>query len=77
MRLEVLLVSPSEVIFEGELRSLILPGESGVFELMAFHKGITSRLVSGVVFLDDRPLRIRKGVMKARGNRVTIVCEPA
>lgn len=76
MKLEVLAISPTAVLFQGQVKSILLPGEQGVFELTVFHKDITSRLLTGVIFLDDRPLRIRKGVVTAGSNRVTIICEP-
>lgn len=77
MRLSVQVVSPSKVLFQGYAKSVMVPGEQGVFEVTLFHKGIVSRLVSGVVFVDENPLRIKRGAITASENSVTIVCEPA
>jgi len=75
MQLDVSVLSPQEVIFEGKAGSIILPGESGVFEILPFHKRILSRLVTGIMFIDEQPFAIQRGAVKANQNKVTIVIE--
>lgn len=73
--LEVSLLSPKEIIFEGKANSVVLPGELGVFEVLPFHKRLLSRLVAGILLIDDRVFRIQRGVIKVNQNRVTIIIE--
>jgi len=50
----VLVLNPERVIFEGKAKSLVFAGEAGVFEVLPFHKRLMSRLVHGVLFVDDK-----------------------
>ena len=52
-----------------------MPGEAGVFEIAPFHKPILSRLVSGTLFIDDKIMRIRRGIVRTALNNVTIIIE--
>ena len=75
MLLGVSLMSPKETLFEGSAASVILPGEQGVFEVLPFHKRLLSRLVSGIVFIDNRKFRIKRGIIRATLDKVTIIVE--
>jgi F-type H+-transporting ATPase subunit epsilon len=73
--LEVSLLSPQEIIFEGQAKSVILPGESGVFEVQPFHKRILSRLISGILFIDQQNFSVQRGIAKVYKNKITIIIE--
>jgi F-type H+-transporting ATPase subunit epsilon len=74
--LEVIVLSPQRVIFEGGAKSVILPGENGVFEILSFHKNIMSRLLKGNIIIDgERKIPIRRGVIKVERNIATIIVE--
>jgi F-type H+-transporting ATPase subunit epsilon len=75
MALDVLILNPKKILFEGKAKSVRLPGESGVFELLSFHKPILSRLVSGVLFVDDMAFPIKRGIAKMRSNKATVIVE--
>jgi len=75
--LDVSVLTPKEVIFQGDARSIILPGEEGVFEILPFHKRLLSRLISGVMFIDDQSFHIQRGVVKVNQNKVIIIIEEA
>jgi len=75
--LDVSLLTPREVIFEGQADSIILPGEEGVFEIQPFHKRILSRLISGILFVDEQSFSIQRGIVKVNQNKVTIIIERA
>lgn len=77
MLLEISVLGPKEVIFEGKAKSVILPGEQGVFEILPFHKRALSRLISGTLLIDEESFPIRRGVVKVNQNRVTIIVEEA
>jgi len=75
MLLDVAVLTPQEIIFEGKAKSVILPGESGVFEVQSFHKRLLSRLISGIVFVDSESVHIRRGLVMVENNRVTVIAE--
>ena len=75
MLLDVTVISPTEVIFEGKVESVILPGEQGVFEILPFHKRLLSRLISGTLLIDEQSFPVRRGIVKVNQNRVTIIVE--
>ena len=73
--LEVVVATPERVIFEGRAKSVVLPGEKGVFEVLSFHKPIISRLISGRLVVDEKSFLIRRGIAGIRANRATIIVE--
>lgn len=75
MQLDVVIVSPKKIIFKGKAKTVIVPGEMGVFEILPFHKRILSRLISGNLILDGQELPIKRGVVKFSQNRVTAIVE--
>lgn len=75
MVFDVTVLSPKEVIFEGQAKSVILPGEAGVFEVLPFHKRIISRLISGKLFIDEQAYSVKRGIVKVNQNKVTIIVE--
>jgi F-type H+-transporting ATPase subunit epsilon len=77
MVLDVSVLSPRKVVFKGTAKSIILPGEQGVFEVAPFHKRILSRLISGTIFIDERQFSVKRGIVKVNQNKVTIIIEEA
>ncbi len=73
--LELVITSLERMIFRGKAKSIILPGEQGVFEILSFHKPLLSRLVEGKIIIDGKPLPIRRGVVKVNDNKAAIIVE--
>jgi len=74
--LEVTLITVQRTIFRGPAKSVILPGESGVFEITPFHVNIISRLIRGYIIIDGRnSFIIKRGVVKLEKNVATIIVE--
>ena len=73
--LEVLLLSPRQELYKGVAHSVIAPGEDGVFEVLPFHKRFLSRLISGILFVDNMEYRLKRGILKVNQNQVTIIIE--
>jgi len=73
--LDVFIINPQEILFEGKARSVILPGEYGVFEILPYHKEFMSRLLTGAITVDDKSYFIKRGIAKVDRNKVTIVIE--
>ena len=69
------IISIHKVIHKGRAESIILPGDTGVFEVMAFHKNIMSRLLRGDIEVDGTHFPIARGIVKVEGNTVTAVVE--
>ncbi|MBI4314223.1 MAG: hypothetical protein HY594_05360 [Candidatus Omnitrophica bacterium] len=75
--MKVTVLSLQKTLFEGEAVHVIVPGEKGVFEIGPFHRPIASRLLPGVMAVDNGPIAIRRGVIQAARNVVTALVEPA
>ena len=73
--LDVAIVTPQGVLFDGKAHSVILPGERGVFEILTNHKAILSRLFTGQIVIDDRAVSIRRGVVRVVKNQILAVVE--
>jgi F-type H+-transporting ATPase subunit epsilon len=73
--LDVAIVTPQGVLFDGKAHSVVLPGEQGVFEILINHKPIVSRLFTGQVVVDDRAVSIRRGVVRVVKNQILAVVE--
>jgi F-type H+-transporting ATPase subunit epsilon len=75
MALNVSLLTPNRIVFKGKAKSVIVPGEEGSFEVLAFHKRILSRLLGGVLDIDGERFLIKRGIIKVDQNMVTIIVE--
>ena len=73
--INVLVISHTGVLFEGQASRVILPGEAGVFEVLPFHRPLVSRLFPGTVIVDETLLPITRGVVTVNHNRVTALVE--
>ena len=73
--LEVTLLTPSRVVYEGEAGRVIVPGEKGIFEICPFHKPIVSRLLPGRVVVDRKIFRIKHGIVQVNRNRVGLIVQ--
>lgn len=73
--LDVLVLTTKEILFEGRAHNAIFPGEMGVFEVLPFHKPLLSRLISGIITIDDLPLSVKRGIVKVQSNKVTAIVE--
>ena len=73
--LDVILISPDAVLYEGKAHSVILPGEKGCFEVLPNHKPLMSRLFPGEITVDQEVLRVRRGIVKVGFNQVLALVE--
>jgi F-type H+-transporting ATPase subunit epsilon len=73
--LNVVILTPERMIYEGTAQSLILPGEKGVFEILPYHKELLSRLVRGNLILDGHTFPIKRGVVKIVKNETVVIVE--
>jgi len=74
--LQLKILNPKHVIFEGEARSVFLPGDLAEFELLDYHAPILSLLRPGYVVVDkDRRVPIKRGMVKFDSNECVILVE--
>ena len=74
--INVLIINPEEVLFEGKANKIILPGEQGVFEVLPFHKPLLTRLFSGTITVDDdKEFHVKRGIVKGEEEKVIVIVE--
>ena len=73
--LDVVVISPQRLIYHGRADHVILPGENGAFEILPYHKRLLSRLLPGLLTIERKAIRIKRGVVKVDLNRVTAIVE--
>lgn len=73
--LNVTILSTIKIIFKGKAESVILPGDTGVFEVMSYHKRVLSRLLKGNIDVDGKVFALARGVAKVDRNNVMVVIE--
>ena len=74
--MDVLIVSPQEVLFNAKAERFIAPGEMGMFEVLPFHRPMVSLLLPGIMVVDQKVIPISRGVATINWNRVTAIIEP-
>lgn len=72
---DALILDYNEVLFKGQARSVILPGEKGVFEIMDFHATIVSLLQEGDIIVDGEIFPIRRGIVNFYRNEMVVMVE--
>lgn len=77
-QLRVSIVSPEQILFEGIVDSITVPGEKGRFEVLKGHAPIISSLTEGmVVCTGENPyeLSISGGFIEVADNHVSLCIE--
>ncbi|OIO79690.1 MAG: hypothetical protein AUJ89_04460 [Candidatus Omnitrophica bacterium CG1_02_43_210] len=73
---KVIILNPKRTIFEADAKSVFLPGDSGEFEVMEFHKPIVSLLKRGEIVIDGvKSVIIEKGVARMYNNELVVLVE--
>ena len=72
----VTILSPHDVLFSGQAHHVVFPGEQGVFEVLPFHRPLVSRLLPGIILIDERSIAIQRGVVKIESDSITAIVEP-
>ena len=78
MKLEIL--TPEKKLFEGEVKSVQVPGKSGRFEMLNNHMPIVSSLNKGSIKITDsnnktQEIKINSGVIEMKNNSIIILAE--
>lgn len=73
--LNITIFNPQKIVFKGTAKSVTLPGESGTFEVLPYHKRVISRLITGPIVVDGQLFSITRGVAKVDGNELVVIAE--
>jgi len=78
MKIEIL--TPDKKIFEGEIKSVRVPGKKGSFQVLKDHAPIISTLENGMVIMVDQEntekiFEISGGVIEVKANRIILLAE--
>jgi F-type H+-transporting ATPase subunit epsilon len=78
MRIEI--VTPDKRVFEGDIKSVRVPGRKGSFQVLKDHAPIVSTLENGPVILVDPEgketiFEISGGVIEVKANKIILLAD--
>ena len=78
MKIEI--VTPDKKIFEGEIKSVRVPGKKGSFQVLKDHAPIISTLENGLVRIVDQENNeinydISGGVIEVKANKIILLAD--
>jgi F-type H+-transporting ATPase subunit epsilon len=78
MKIEI--ITPDKKVFEGEIKSVRVPGTKGSFQVLKDHAPIVSTLEKGTVFIVDQSgtetrFEIDGGVIEVKVNKIILLAE--
>jgi F-type H+-transporting ATPase subunit epsilon len=78
MKIEI--VTPDKKIFEGEIKSVRVPGKKGSFQVLKDHAPIISTLENGLVRIVDQEdkeisYEISGGVIEVKANKIILLAD--
>jgi len=74
------IITPDRKIFEGEIKSIRVPGKKGSFQVLKDHAPIISTLENGTVYIVDpdgneTTYEINGGVIEVKMNKIILLTE--
>jgi F-type H+-transporting ATPase subunit epsilon len=78
MKIEI--ITPDKKVFDGEIKSVRVPGKKGSFQVLKDHAPIVSTLEKGIVIMVDHTgneirYQISSGVIEVKMNRIILLAE--
>jgi F-type H+-transporting ATPase subunit epsilon len=78
MKIEI--ITPDKRIFEGEIKSVRVPGKKGSFQVLTDHAPIVSTLENGAVRIVDEEdkeiiYEISGGVIEVKANKIILLAD--
>jgi len=78
MKIEI--ITPDKKVYEGEIKSIRVPGKKGSFQVLKDHAPIISTLDSGSVIMvdnngDEKTYEIDGGVIEVKMNSIILLAE--
>lgn len=74
--LKVKIIDPNKVVFDGEAEYVLAPGKKVTLGIMPGHTPMFAELGAGDLYVagaDEQVLQIDSGMLKVRGDEVTIL----
>lgn len=80
MKIEI--ITPEKTVYQGDIRSMKVPGKKGAFQVLKDHAAIVSTLIEGKVTVTDMNGRdsefeIEGGVVEVWQNTIILLAESA
>lgn len=80
MKIEI--ITPESKIYEGDIKSVRVPGKKGSFQVLKDHAPIISTLDPGMVVMVDQSdkeilFEITGGVIEVKSNKIVLLAESA
>lgn len=79
LMLELKIISPERVVYQGKVENIIVPGTLGSFEILTDHAPIISSLEEGVVEYTTsegrKQMKIDGGFVEVKKNEVNVCVE--
>ena len=74
------IITPESKVFEGEVKSVLLPGTNGKFEILNNHAPIISTLTTGQIRIINKNdqkelLNINGGVIEMQNNNIIVLAD--
>ncbi len=78
MKIEI--ITPDKKVFDGEIKSVRVPGKKGSFQVLKDHAPIISTLENGPVIIVDMAnnesiFEINGGVIEVKANKIILLAE--
>jgi len=73
--IEVSIMNQAQVIFSGVAKSVVVPGDEGEFEVLAFHWPIVSLLRKGEIIVDNMGFPVSRGIVRFSGEKLVALVE--
>ncbi|MBK9388811.1 MAG: ATP synthase F1 subunit epsilon [Bacteroidetes bacterium] len=78
MRIEI--ITPDKKVFEGDIKSVRVPGKKGSFQVLKDHAPIVSTLENGPVIMIDQDgnesvYEINGGVIEVKANKIILLAD--
>ena len=78
MKIEI--ITPDRKVFEGDIKSVRVPGKKGSFQVLKDHAPIVSTLETGPVIMVDQAgneirYKINGGVIEVKMNKIILLAE--
>ena len=77
--IQLTIITPDLKVFEGEVDSVILPGNQGQFQLLKDHAPMVSTLAKGDLFYEEagtkKSMIVDGGVVEVSKNKVLVLAE--
>jgi F-type H+-transporting ATPase subunit epsilon len=78
MKLEI--ITPDKRVYEGDIKSIRVPGKKGSFQVLKDHAPIISTLEKGPVIMTDQAgaetrYEIEGGVVEVKANKIILLAE--